>query len=266
MNLQTDTLTGLKDPEKSIEHEAPSLIQFYADAMTLWSEMVQDALFHDQQQHPAALRKQAIVRGFPGGHEDCFNQHEPTKVEVGYKNVKYNWPWISVMNERFQEVAKNYLDIHYLGIDAAARLRPDAVSGGRLMSIVCVVLIGGRSRIAHGVGLPALRDGDGCRGGVDALHLELHHGPCGTRSLGRDAQEHRLMIYYGHLRHHFLLGRIMGYVLNVCATKQHVYLGACYFICSTLAVCTGRLYRSSLKAAANRYCSFDAKATFMFSL
>ena len=53
---------------------------------------------------------------------------EPLEVEVGYHNVKYNWPWISVMNERFQEVARNYLDIHYLGIDVPARLRPDAVS------------------------------------------------------------------------------------------------------------------------------------------
>lgn len=96
--------------------------------MNLWSTMVQDALFVDQQQHPSQMRKQAIVRGFPGGHEDCFNKFEPLEVEVGYHNVKYNWPWISVMNERFQEVARNYLDIHYLGIDVPARLRPDAVS------------------------------------------------------------------------------------------------------------------------------------------
>ena len=96
--------------------------------MTRWAEMIQEALLRDQQQHPTAMRKQAIVRAAPGGHDDCINVHEPLKGENGYKAVRYNWPWISVMNERFQEVARNYLDIHYLGIDVPARLRPDAVS------------------------------------------------------------------------------------------------------------------------------------------
>ncbi|KAJ7592623.1 hypothetical protein C8J56DRAFT_1161729 [Mycena floridula] len=121
----TETLTGLKDPAKPIEHGTPELIQFYSDAMNLWATQVQTALFQDQQRNPAKMRKQAVARGFPGGHEDCFNQFNPWKVEAGYSNVKYNWPWISVMNERFQGVVKDYLDIHYLGIDGPARLRPD---------------------------------------------------------------------------------------------------------------------------------------------
>lgn len=136
LNLsQTETLTGLKDQDKPIEHGNPDLIEFFSDAMKLWAHQVQEALFKDQQLPENQLRKQVIVRAFPGGHDNCFDRFEPTRVDMGHPVGHYNWPWISVINVKFEEVVKNYLDIHYLGIDHPARLRPDAVSSRVLLGI-----------------------------------------------------------------------------------------------------------------------------------
>jgi hypothetical protein len=118
------------------------LIAFFHEAMESWADQVQDAVNRDRDGVVLAsgerARRQALVRAYLPGHEDCHNYRKPwTKIQP-FKWNWYNWASIWKFNEAFETVVSKpqYSDIHYLAIDRPARLRPDAHATGDCLHIM----------------------------------------------------------------------------------------------------------------------------------
>ncbi|KAJ3770915.1 hypothetical protein FB446DRAFT_129567 [Lentinula raphanica] len=118
------------------------LIAFFGEAMAYWADFVQEALNNDENGVVLAdgsrSRRQAMVRAYLPGHEDCHDHREPWKEIEPMKWNWYNWGSIWKFNEVFETLLTDskYPDIHFLAIDRPARLRPDAHATGDCLHIM----------------------------------------------------------------------------------------------------------------------------------
>ncbi|KAF9533582.1 hypothetical protein CPB83DRAFT_902945 [Crepidotus variabilis] len=84
-------------------------------------------------------RKRAVIRAYLPGHEDCHSHRKPWNEVQPFVWSWYNWGEIWRYNGIFEKLLtdrQSYPDIHYLGIDRPARLRPDAHTTGDCLHIM----------------------------------------------------------------------------------------------------------------------------------
>ncbi|KAJ4490989.1 hypothetical protein J3R30DRAFT_3427842 [Lentinula aciculospora] len=134
------------DTDKAdVEHHGEGidgLIDFFGEAMEFWANQVQDTIMNDQTGVVLAsggrARRQAMVRAYLPGHEDCHDHRKPWAEIEPMKWNWYNWGSIWKYNEIFETLLSkpDYPDIHYLSIDRPARLRPDAHATGDCLHIM----------------------------------------------------------------------------------------------------------------------------------
>ncbi|KAH9942489.1 uncharacterized protein BXZ73DRAFT_88047 [Epithele typhae] len=123
-----------------------TVIDFFRDAMRVWADEVQTLLDRDTPRadggqphlapggrpaHAGSRPKsahQVLVRAYLSGHDGCHNAGSPVQRFTKEMVVSFNWPQIGDMNRAFADILREgqYPDIHYLGIDGAALLRPDS--------------------------------------------------------------------------------------------------------------------------------------------
>ncbi|KAH9941120.1 uncharacterized protein BXZ73DRAFT_88307 [Epithele typhae] len=146
----THLFEGLKDD--ALFHEGIfNVVDFFHEAMQVWAGEVQALLdshraddgaeedASDKQlglapggrrvTTPAKPRstRQVLVRAYLPGHEDCHLNSAPTRRYAKGPNGWWNWNQIGDFNRAFADVLDGgYPDVHYLGIDNPALLRPDA--------------------------------------------------------------------------------------------------------------------------------------------
>ncbi|KII92203.1 hypothetical protein PLICRDRAFT_172323 [Plicaturopsis crispa FD-325 SS-3] len=142
----TTLFSGFRDESKGEDagYGVEDVITFFGHAMRKWADDVQHALTEDRRvQTNAGSKKtrQAVVRAYLPGHDDCHNWREPWTEDQGFKWHWYNWAWIKDYNKVFQALltTPKYPDIHYLPIDRPARLRPDAHATGDCLHIMAGV-------------------------------------------------------------------------------------------------------------------------------
>ncbi|KAF9064994.1 hypothetical protein BDP27DRAFT_1384656 [Rhodocollybia butyracea] len=123
-----DTKDGIERYGEGID----GLIGFFGEATEMWANTVQEAIENDSEGVVLAggrrARRQAIVRPYLTGHEDCHDYRQPwTNIEP-FKWDWYNWGSIWKFNQVFETLlsGSRYADIHYVAIERPARLRPDA--------------------------------------------------------------------------------------------------------------------------------------------
>ncbi|KAJ3725633.1 hypothetical protein DFJ43DRAFT_1002488 [Lentinula guzmanii] len=143
----TTMFSGYSDEtdNEGVQHHGDGidgLINFFGEAMEYWADHVQNAINHDQKGVVLAsggrARRQAMVRAYLPGHEDCHDYRQPWKEVEPMKWGWYNWGSIWKFNQVFDTLLSKpkYLDIHYLAIDRPARLRPDAHATGDCLHIM----------------------------------------------------------------------------------------------------------------------------------
>ncbi|KAJ3807283.1 hypothetical protein F5876DRAFT_90643 [Lentinula aff. lateritia] len=120
-----------------------ALIAFFREAMLFWSDSTQSLLSHDPTggvllPTGARAKRHVLVRAYLPGHEDCHDHRRPWDEIQPMKWGWYNWAHIAEFNRVFEDVVADqaYPDIHYLGIDRPARLRPDAHATGDCLHII----------------------------------------------------------------------------------------------------------------------------------
>jgi len=96
-----------------------SVLDFFGVAMRRWADEVQRAIAEDRRAQtrrlisgsfgPASasaqlrpVHRQAVVRAYLPGHEDCHAERAPWDEWHPYKWKWYNWAWIGDMNHIFQ--------------------------------------------------------------------------------------------------------------------------------------------------------------------
>ncbi|KAF9000458.1 hypothetical protein BDQ17DRAFT_1359645 [Cyathus striatus] len=136
----TTLLSGLKDESKPGDG-IDSVLQLFEVSMQYWAKEVQERLWSAQRgSRGRGMRRRVLVRAYLPGHEDCHSHREPWKEIVPFVWGWYNWGRFgSLMGFlRFKVVSDKtkYPDIHYLGIDRPARLRPDAHTTGDCLHIM----------------------------------------------------------------------------------------------------------------------------------
>ena len=154
----TTTLFGGYDPKEPAAFEGAKLgidgvIDFFGHAMRQWADEVQGALRDAAKLDQGPRKRQAVIRAYLPGHEDCHTHRRPWTEVLPYSWEWYNWNRIWEFNEVFEVwpvssvhfelyaeshhfLVKNiinggadkYPDIHFLAIERPGRLRPDAVS------------------------------------------------------------------------------------------------------------------------------------------
>ncbi|KAJ3505727.1 hypothetical protein NLJ89_g7266 [Agrocybe chaxingu] len=121
------------------------VINLFREAMKHWMDEVQMALWQSHKLRSAKMgasqrkRPRVIVRAYLPGHENCHDHREPWKTIQPWNNRWFNWADIWEFNDVFDKLTsdnKKYPDIHYLGIDRPARLRPDAHASGDCLHIM----------------------------------------------------------------------------------------------------------------------------------
>ncbi|KAH9942482.1 uncharacterized protein BXZ73DRAFT_88044 [Epithele typhae] len=123
-----------------------NIVDFFRDAMRVWADDVQALLYQDaalagggwphlapggRLVRAGARSKsahQVLVRAYLPGHDGCHDASAPVERYTKEMSTSWNWEQIGDMNRAFADVLREgvYPDIHYLGIDGAALLRPDA--------------------------------------------------------------------------------------------------------------------------------------------
>ncbi|KAF9527489.1 hypothetical protein CPB83DRAFT_398456 [Crepidotus variabilis] len=99
-------------------------------------------------------RRRAVVRAYPAGHENCHETRAPWTEIHPFSSTHWNWNYLQIFNEIFEKLLVDkirYPNIHYLGIDRPARLRPDAHITGDCLHIMtgAGVLEGWTQYISH---------------------------------------------------------------------------------------------------------------------
>ncbi|EJD41251.1 hypothetical protein AURDEDRAFT_90398 [Auricularia subglabra TFB-10046 SS5] len=124
-------------------HGYEEILEFLGHTARLWLERVAEALkpvaspkwSTAQRWLPktsAGYKRRVVVRSANWGSEDCMTE----AVRMGgavdevpvLKQNKYNWDWITKMNDMFEKVVKEFDHplVHYLGIERPCLMRPDA--------------------------------------------------------------------------------------------------------------------------------------------
>ncbi|KAG2016437.1 hypothetical protein CC2G_009605 [Coprinopsis cinerea AmutBmut pab1-1] len=149
------------------------LVQFYQDVMARWVVEAQKMISHsaplptsysstsphpdhddmsgrlgriwpikgkngDKKERKLRNRK-VLVRAYLPGHEDCHKKRSPWRTILPFDWNWWNWAEIWRFNKVFMDLLADrarYPDVHYLGIDRPARLRPDAHSTGDCLHIM----------------------------------------------------------------------------------------------------------------------------------
>ncbi|KAE9387170.1 hypothetical protein BT96DRAFT_1081005 [Gymnopus androsaceus JB14] len=148
-----------KDGEDADPGGIDALIPFFGEAMEMWADSVQEDLDRDEgvvlggyrffrphRSTPLRAKRQVLVRAYLPGHEDCHSYRRPWDEMPANPWVWgwYNWPVLSSLLTNAllcvtQDLLQNrnkYPNIHYLGIDRPARLRPDAHATGDCLHIM----------------------------------------------------------------------------------------------------------------------------------
>ncbi|KAF5328648.1 hypothetical protein D9619_011535 [Psilocybe cf. subviscida] len=127
------------------------VITLFEFAMKRWADIVQAALTKDQRallkenpkwpaSAPGRPPKRAVIRAYLPGHESCHDFRAAWAEVQPFQWNWYNWGEISRYNKIFETLldpkASKYPNIHYLGIDRPARLRPDAHTTGDCLHIM----------------------------------------------------------------------------------------------------------------------------------
>ncbi|KAI0784627.1 hypothetical protein C8Q75DRAFT_778140 [Abortiporus biennis] len=134
----TTLMSGFRDESKENDgYGIDNVLKFFRVAMKKWADDIQAAMDVDEGTK-GGHRRQVVVRAYLPGHENCHNLFEPYKKPVGWQIKWYNWPWILDFDRIFGEVVSSskYRDIHYLGIERPALLRPDAHAAGDCLHIM----------------------------------------------------------------------------------------------------------------------------------
>jgi len=118
--------------------EIDRVLDFFRVAMKKWADDVTAMLARAPQTAGERRSRQVVIRAYLPGHEDCHDHREPWVTYQPFKWNWYNWGQIKDFNRIFQEVTSSpsYPDIHYLGIDQPALLRPDGHAAGDCLHIM----------------------------------------------------------------------------------------------------------------------------------
>ncbi|KAH9941122.1 uncharacterized protein BXZ73DRAFT_98334 [Epithele typhae] len=151
----TGAFAALKDDWRS-NHGIFNVVDFFREAMQVWAGEVQALLdgarggsYHapsdatEQARLAPGGRRvsrrpkprgawQVLVRAYVPGHDSCHSKRHPVWRHTKGMSASYNWPQIADFNRAFSDVLSggDYPDIHYLGIDGPAVLRPDTHVAG----------------------------------------------------------------------------------------------------------------------------------------
>jgi len=110
------------------------ILKLFGVAMERWAEDVQSALLlRGDGSEQKRKERRVIVRAYLGGHENCHDFRQPWDEIQPYNWNWYNWYEIPQFNAIFEKLLLSrdrFPNIHYLGIDRPARLRPDAHASG----------------------------------------------------------------------------------------------------------------------------------------
>jgi hypothetical protein len=120
------------------------ILSLFEVAMGRWAEEVQSALWADARINGLRLRskrkeRRAVVRAYLPGHNDCHNLRHPWDEIPSTEMYPWNWAEIPEFNAVFEKLLlsrNKFPNIHYLGIDHPARLRPDAHATGDCLHIM----------------------------------------------------------------------------------------------------------------------------------
>ena len=99
----TTLMSAFRDEEAGEEagYGIENVKTFFKVAMRTWAGQVQDAI--DEYRRNGGTRpKQAVVRAYLPGHEDCHDHHEPWSEIQPFRFRWYNWPWIQDYNAIFK--------------------------------------------------------------------------------------------------------------------------------------------------------------------
>ncbi|KAI0041294.1 hypothetical protein FA95DRAFT_710773 [Auriscalpium vulgare] len=144
--------------EEEVGHGVKALLPFFGEAMDSWAGDVQAALDEEKRRAARAAsasvyakddgnyeevaaepQRQVVVRAYLPGHEDCHQEKSPWTEWKPYVYGWFNWPWIGDMNDIIKNLVRDksaFPDIHFLGIDRPALLRPDAHASGDCLHLV----------------------------------------------------------------------------------------------------------------------------------
>ncbi|KAK7043092.1 hypothetical protein VNI00_008446 [Paramarasmius palmivorus] len=138
----TTLFSGYRDESKDTTgYGIDGVIGFFGKAMEAWADRVQEAINDDKGvvlSTGKRKKRETIVRAYLPGHEDCHSHRAPwTEIEPFVWNW-YNWGNIWEYNEIFTKLLSSakYPNIHFVGIDRPARLRPDAHATGDCLHIM----------------------------------------------------------------------------------------------------------------------------------
>ncbi|KZT65359.1 hypothetical protein DAEQUDRAFT_747087 [Daedalea quercina L-15889] len=140
----TTTLMSAFRDEGARGQGIDGVLALFDAAMRRWAEDVQGALdAYERRGRRWGLgrrreRKQVVVRAYVPGHEDCHAERAPWAKWRPYVWNWYNWANIGEFNKIFEDIVGTgtFPDIHYLGIDQPALLRPDAHSTSDCLHIM----------------------------------------------------------------------------------------------------------------------------------
>jgi len=126
------------------------ILRLFDAAMGRWAEEVQSALRADARNRDTYLprsrlgsqkrkERRAVIRAYLPGHNNCHDIRHPWN-EIQYAEYEpWNWGDIPKFNAIFEKLMLSrdrFPNIHYLGIDRPARLRPDAHTTGDCLHIM----------------------------------------------------------------------------------------------------------------------------------
>ena len=103
----TTSLFGGYGPEQPAAFEGAKLgidgvIDFFGHAMRQWADEVQGALRDAAKLNQGPRKRQAIIRAYLPGHEDCHKHRKPWTEVLPYTWDWYNWNRIWEFNEVFE--------------------------------------------------------------------------------------------------------------------------------------------------------------------
>ncbi|KAF8802701.1 hypothetical protein BYT27DRAFT_7215206 [Phlegmacium glaucopus] len=129
------------------------VLNLFEVAMEKWAEEIQSTLQKHPRDEDAAYlsrfplkspmlkrkERRVVIRAYLPGHESCHDFRKPWDKIQPFQWNWYNWNEISQFNEIFEKLLLSrdrFPNIHYLGIDRPARLRPDAHATGDCLHIM----------------------------------------------------------------------------------------------------------------------------------
>ena len=103
----TTTLFKGYDPKEPAAGEGAKLgldgvIDFFGHAMRQWADEVQDALRDPTKLDQGPKKRQAVIRAYLPGHEDCHAHRKPWTEVLPYSWEWYNWNRIWEFNDVFE--------------------------------------------------------------------------------------------------------------------------------------------------------------------